>query len=465
MFWQKPKFNISTLGPGDIPAPEHPPAVAPQGVLVPSENVFEGYRIRPAPPQRRCIAFLVFHGMGQQVPYETQSMLAECMVEQESRTNTATKLPDAKMVRTKITDNPDDPPLARIEFTVERSSGGQAAELIDVHVYEAYWAPLTEGKISFLETVSFLFSAAMNGIKTCARGGAFQRWMFGDFQNLPVKGGSFLALLSAMAGLVVLLLPVALFYSKWKAMSGATSLRGLLVGHWVLSFLSLIALALYTWAIRYFLVEYVGDVAIYVSSYKVSRFEEVRTQIQNTVSSVLRQIYSSRVAGGESENTYSQVILIGHSLGSVIAYDALNAAISWDAVEKGGRMEVVRRTRRLITFGSPLDKTAFLFRTQVSGPRFMREALAAQKQPLILDYRRWRPKDSFRWVNIYSRADVISGNLSYYDLPLDPSNSPPPGYNPVINKPDYQAWIPFAAHIQYWNNSTLREELFAAIGS
>ncbi len=159
------------------------------------------------------------------------------------------------------------------------------------------------------------------------------------------------------------------------------------------------------------------------------------------------------------------MILIGHSLGSVIAYDALNAAISWDAVEKGGRMEVVRRTRRLITFGSPLDKTAFLFRTQVSGPRFMREALAAQKQPLILDYRRWRPKDSFRWVNIYSRADVISGKLSYYDLAQDPGNSPPPGYNPVINKPDYQAWIPFAAHIQYWNNSTLREELFAAIGS
>jgi hypothetical protein len=465
MFRQKPKFNISTLGPGETPAPEHPPAVAPQGVPLPTASILGGYKIRPVPPPRRRIAFLVFHGMGQQVPYETQSMLAECMVGQESRSNTTTNLPDAKMVRVKITDNPDDPPLARIEFTVERPADGQSVESIDVHVYEAYWAPLTEGKISFLETISFLFSAAMNGIKTCLRGGAFERWMFGDFQNLPIKGGALLALLSAMAGLVVFLSPVALFYSKWKAMSGAASLRELFVGHWVLSFLSLMALALYTWAIRYFLVEYVGDVAIYVSSYTVSRFEEVRTQIQNTVFSVLRQIYSSRVAGGDSENTYSKVILIGHSLGSVIAYDALNAAISWDAVEKGGRMEVVRRTPRLITFGSPLDKTAFLFRTQVSGPRFMREALAAQKQPLILDYRRWRPQDSFRWVNIYSRADVISGKLSYYDLPHDPSNSPPPGYNPVINKPDYQAWIPFAAHIQYWNNSALHEELFAAIGS
>src|SRR5262249_10944791 len=162
-------------------------------------------------------------------------------------------------------------------------------------------------------------------------------------------------------------------------------------------------LAIYSWFIRYVLVEYVGDVAIYVSSYKVSRFEEVRTQIQEIAFSVLRQVYSSRVGGEDGADAYSEVVLVGHSLGSVIAYDALNAAICWDSVEKSGRMNVVRRTRRLITFGSPLDKTAFLFRTQVSGPRFLRESLAAQKQPLILDYLRFRPSETFRWINIYSR--------------------------------------------------------------
>jgi len=467
MFWRKPKFNIQTLGPGETPGTDMPSA-APPGTMAEEEGVktfaSPAYAVHHVPPPRRRVAFVVFHGMGQQVPYETQSMLAECMLENEAQASKNSKYPEAKMVVAKLTK--EDPPLARIEFTVDRPKRGNTpAESIDVHIYEAYWAPLTEGKISFLETVSFLFGAAANGIKTCLRGGAFKRWMFGDFQDLPIKGGSLLALLSAVGGFAVALLPLLLFYSKWKAVSGAPTLQSLFVGHWALSFLSLIVLGIYSWAVRYFLVEYVGDVAIYVSSYKVSRFEEVRTQIQNTAFSILQRIYASRIGGEDGEDAYSEVVLVGHSLGSVIAYDALNGVISWDAVEKWGRMNVVKRTRRLITFGSPLDKTAFLFRTQVSGPRFLREALAAQKQPLILDYPQWRPQDSFRWVNIYSRADVISGKLNYYDVPLTAGQQAPVGYNPVQNKVDYQAWIPFAAHIQYWNNRILHKELFDAVGT
>lgn len=450
-FWRRPKFNITTLNPG-TPGPGDFAAAEP----------LAHYAIHPTQTPRRRVAFVVFHGMGQQVPYETQSMLAECMLEKESDESKG-KYPDAKMVRVKLT--PNDPPIGRIEFAVERRSDDQApAETIDVHIYEAYWAPLTEGKISFLQTVSFLFDAAWNGIKSCLRGAAFKRWMFGDFQNLPIKGGALLSLLCATVSLAIALLPVVLFGLQWKAVTGAHSLSALFVGHWVLTFLSLILLGLYSWALRYFLVEYVGDVAIYVSSYKVSRFEEVRTQIQNVAFSVLRQVYSSRVGGEDGGDTYSEVVLVGHSLGSVIAYDALNAAMSWDAVEKSGRMKVVERTRRLITFGSPLDKTAFLFRTQVSGQRFLREALAAQKQPLILDYQRFRPWPGFCWTNIYSRADIVSGRLNYYDLPLTSPGQRIPYRNPVHNKVDKQAFVPFYAHVQYWKNRILRQELFDAIG-
>ena len=169
----------------------------------------------------------------------------------------------------------------------------------------------------------------------------------------------------------------------------------------------------------------------------------------------------SKSGSNQLQNTYDKVVFVGHSLGSVIAYDALNAAISWDMAEKGGAMNVVQRTGRLITFGSPLDKTAFLFRTQVSGPRFLREALAAQKQPLILDYAEFRPKNTFEWVNIYSRADIVSGRLTYYDTP---ENVFELTRNPVRNVRDWEAWIPILAHIQYWNNDKLRKELYAAIG-
>jgi hypothetical protein len=453
MFWKGPRFKINTFSPGAEPAPArppHPPAKSMEFMAV------------ATPPRRPCVAFVVFHGMGQQVPYETLSMLAECMVRGETSLGTYDAPPGVSVVQVKITDNPDDPPLARAQFSVKRNRNGQE-ELIDVHIYEAYWAPLTEGKISFRETIWFLFEAAFNGILSCLKGGiTFRRWMFGDFQKLRIKAGTLFALLLTTLGLCIALIPVALFSYYWEeAISGPVhpTIPSLIKHHPIFSLLSLAALGLYTWALRYVVIEYVGDVAIYVSSYKVSRFEKTRIKIQETVFSVMRQVYSSRTSPHAGGETYDRVVIVGHSLGSVIAYDALNAAISWDLAEQGGHMGVVRRTHRLITFGSPLDKTAFLFRTQISGPRFLREALAAQKQPLILSYPEFRPEKSFGWVNIYSRADIISGRLAYYDIPDDP----PPDCNPVVNHVDLGAWIPILAHIQYWHDETLREQLYAAI--
>jgi hypothetical protein len=125
-------------------------------------------------------------------------------------------------------------------------------------------------------------------------------------------------------------------------------------------------------------------------------------------------------------------------------------------------VRVVDRTRRLITFGSPLEKTAFLFRTQLGREQALRESIAALKQPLILDYGRFRPQ-TFTWVNIYSRADVVSGPLTYYDTPASTASATP-NRNPVQNVVDHWAVIPFIAHVQYWRNSTLRQQLWDAIG-
>ena len=48
------------------------------------------------------------------------------------------------------------------------------------------------------------------------------------------------------------------------------------------------------------------------------------------------------------------------SLGSVIAYDALNALLNEDALNQHA-LKVAERTRVLATFGSPLDKIAYVF--------------------------------------------------------------------------------------------------------
>jgi hypothetical protein len=464
MFWRKPKFEINALPPGEKTKTT---SVAPAAEGRPFGAV-RAAEISQVAQER--VAFVVIHGMGQQVEYETLGQLGDLMVDEEQKLGTYSAPAGVKVVRAKISSNPNDAPLSRAEFTVKRPRG-----LIDVHVYEGYWAPLTEGKISFLETVTFLFTAAWNGIKSSVRGSAFKRWMFDGFQDLPIKEKTLPLLIAMTIALIVAFLPLCLAYLFWDKIANKSHGWVILTGHPYWSGVLLVLLAIYCWLIYYVMVEYVGDVVIYVSSYKVSRFEEVRHQIQDAVFKVVRQLYSARANGGdEGDFLYDKIVVVGHSLGTVIAYDMLNAAISWDMAEQHNTINVVGRTSALITFGSPLDKTAFLFRTQVSGPQFLREALAAQRQPLILDYEKYRPKESFHWTNIYSHMDIVSGCLLYYDTPEktepdaaaekpDPVAAPELFRNPVNNVIDRAAWIPLLAHVQYWGDQALRDELYGAI--
>jgi len=203
--------------------------------------------------------------------------------------------------------------------------------------------------------------------------------------------------------------------------------------------------------VRYFLVQYVGDVAAYVASHTGERFSDVRQRIKDVVSGRARAIYA---AGGQAR--YDGVILVGHSLGSVVTYDVLNRLINEDELHRtstGTPNTVVERTRLLLTFGSPLDKTAFLFASQTHRLKEGREALATTVQPLIQDYAFRR----MRWVNIYSPWDIISGALNYYDTHNKPV---PPG---IANLADPDATTLLAAHVEYWTNPLLRDILAAEL--
>jgi hypothetical protein len=201
--------------------------------------------------------------------------------------------------------------------------------------------------------------------------------------------------------------------------------------------------------VRGVLVQFVGEVAIYVMPYRLDAFNELRKQIKETVYKVAHAVYALKDPTGKLE--YEHVIVVGHSLGSVIAYDALNRLIQEDRTVRD-ELRVVDRTRLLLTFGSPLDKTAFIFGAQGHGTTEAREALAASVQPLIQDYA-YRPK---QWINIYSPWDIISGYLNLYDLPgaTDPKR--------VVNQPDPEATTLLMAHTEYWSDALLVQTLYNA---
>jgi hypothetical protein len=198
--------------------------------------------------------------------------------------------------------------------------------------------------------------------------------------------------------------------------------------------------------VRTVLVQFMGDVAIYVMPHKLDAFNDLRREIRSVSHKVLESIYRQKDEKGR--HLYDAVIIVGHSLGSVVAYDALNQMIRDDELQN--RTDVVDRTPLFLTFGSPLDKTAFIFSLQGHKTSEAREALAASVQPMISDYR-FRPKE---WVNLWSPWDIISGHLGFYDP------DPPTDSRSVQNLIDREANIPIMAHVEYWQGSLVYEHIY-----
>ena len=202
-----------------------------------------------------------------------------------------------------------------------------------------------------------------------------------------------------------------------------------------------------SFAVRHFLVQYVGDVAAYVSPHKLDRFDTIRREIKDVVLERARAIYALR--DDEDKEAYARVGIVGHSLGSVVAYDALNALLT-EEEGNGGKLRVRERTKLLLTFGSPLDKTAFAFATQARGAAPTREALAVLAQPLIRDE---RFRADLEWVNVYAPGDIICDKLQLYDSKK----------RPVDNVEDLEASTPLAAHTEFWANRTVWRALYARL--
>ncbi len=470
-------------------------------------------------------AVLVFHGMGQQVRFQTLSDLASTILDEaEARGGNVTEL------HIGIAPKASSPGqfLARAEIAWTDKAGTPHA----AHVYEAYWAPLTEGKVGYWDTIKFLLEGGWNGLRCIFPRvrWTFDRWVFGRFIPMPITKGTPLALLLVLAILLLTVGVIAMvsaavanvFAAFSKGFESANPFVGAvgvldtlydqtavtwnnLLGwaermthiQWIeagrVAILSTKAhpswwqyvLFLLAWAagvgailyVRYFLIAYVGSVAAYLSPYKDSKFEDLRGSIQAVGLDAARLIFygSEQTPGAASEPAevdstewvphYGNIVFVAHSLGTVLAYDTLNAIFNIENTSRppNVRNDAVARTRALITFGSPLDKAAFIFRAQFNRDTQtgrVREMLACAIQPLITDYKfRFNPSvtpPGPRWINLWSPLDIISGHLGYFDH----EGSAPSADSMVKNIIDPACTIPIAAHTQYWTGKLLRKTVY-----
>ena len=75
---------------------------------------------------------------------------------------------------------------------------------------------------------------------------------------------------------------------------------------------------------------------------------------------------------------------------------------------------------------------------------------------MITDYVPYR---NIKWINIHAPRDIVCAHLDFYD---DDKNPHATGRT-VDNVPDPDALIPLIAHVEYWQNETLFDKLYANI--
>jgi hypothetical protein len=211
--------------------------------------------------------------------------------------------------------------------------------------------------------------------------------------------------------------------------------------------------------VRELMIQYVGDVAAYVTSQNLDRFNKIRQRIKQIALDSARAVYLAQENG---EFLYDKIAVVGHSLGSVIAYDTLNALLNAEKLSLT-ELKIASRTCLLETFGSPLDKIAFFFNVQGNEAFHIREQLAAAVQPLITNYEDFR---RFPWINVYSPNDIVSGKVELYDLPMKGQPEPIQRLiheHGVQRFRDPDAIVPLVAHVAYWKNKVVWEKLLAAV--
>ena len=176
-----------------------------------------------------------------------------------------------------------------------------------------------------------------------------------------------------------------------------------------------------------------GDIVLYNVINPRSSDYEIKKQILDGAVNAITYLFEKQI---NIHCAYPSIVIAGHSLGSQIAYDAVNRLTLFTNQElvKGyheqfiGTQQYIPKIQNqfagFITFGSPLDKTAFFFREQVSKKQFL-------KSGILNDYLCFRQKEWYGdihveksiypvfnqspiWKNYYDTHDYVSGPLDFY---------------------------------------------------
>ena len=291
---------------------------------------------------------------------------------------------------------------------------------------------LTPGAGAGAAAVELAFAWSLSALALLAVAGlGAARGREGDVARRPSAAVRTMSGVLAAAGLALIALVAAAAAAGWTRASfpGAPLVMPLLA-------VGVIALAR-------LLPRALGDVASYVGA------PHVRAELRRRAREAACAVYGARAPGGDRP-AFDAVIVVGHGLGSAMAFDLLDDALARHG-ECASASGVVSRTRLLLTLGSPLDKLAVVLHDRADDG-----AGDASTPPAGSMLSRYADRPA-RWVNLWTPFDWMSGSLEYFDEhPIRAEHA----LRAVENvRDDAAPWNPVRAHHGYWRRRALRELL------
>jgi len=487
-------------------------------------------------------AMLVIHGIGEQNPYETLDQFARNLTRYLRYEG---GLEDLTLKAQKIDHNDWVEATIRLETKTHGPGTQEGPQSAYIDLYEYYWAPQTEDKISYKQTITWLIKTTLTPIRMLdqnvlaiedepdseglTRGAILERELR-RIAMLYIPLAALLVLLGAwlpsvlnlpqaikdaaqqwnadhplVRGIMTVLFAISLVMywvafkqvaAKWlrwlrqqtamvdswvTARTFATGLVVMLAGigiGWLFDvnlpqyfkpvlnvhvLFAVAALGIAT-VLQLFLDKFLGDVAVYVNAdAKARNFAARRAILDGSIAAINRILK-------DQERAYDQVIVAGHSLGSVIAYDSLNELLNRCQLSVAADQAIyatpdqivgnqperaairrgdLARIKGLVTFGSPLDKVHYFFRENVPENQSVRAQIISllhsfRRRPSDNDYGIYRLQpyeanqlNNVKWLNAWSKQDPVSGMLHFYTN---------------IERRHFDYLIPIYAHLSYWED-------------
>ena len=490
-------------------------------------------------------AILVVHGIGEQNPYETLDQFGRNLMRYLSFEG---GINDLQIAADRYDHN--DSTEARIRLKTQAFGPDPNTEgLIDI--YEYYWAPQTEDKISYRETLAWLIKTTLTPIRLFNENlremtnGSESRHASGqlDESDEPLTGATvfmreirrivliYVPLLFVLGGLLYLVpqtiklpgtvkgileswtekhmfakgvmtfcfvcglaLNIVVMKQAWQAWLrrkrqqpvmvvrswiwqtfvlglifvaagfgfgylGSVSIPDYFSPLWNLNVLLFLIAAGFARVVQFFFASFIGDVAVYTNAdAKAKNFLVRKAILAGSTNAVIRLLQEKNVA--QANDPYDQVIVAGHSLGSVIAYDTLNQLLNKRYSREDQivgcvppktkvTQDELNKILGLVTFGCPLDKVHYFFRENVPAHQAIRAQLlqflqSFRKRPSNYDYGLYRLQrydasglNSVLWLNAWSKQDPVSGALHFYT---------------GLTRRHFKYKIPIYAHLSYWED-------------